>query len=212
MKKSHISMKGLRTPRICLWISGFVHGRILHTGGLDPKTNTITSAYITGQLKRFESACIMRFADAEASLEKDWETAEHLLIDYENASFKLASTTDFTVFSGQSSSEEKRAKEHDAWNRAALVAEQIAIKKQLADISNHVSGQISQACSEMESTGDLLLGCLSAYGHGMLLKPIGPSLLPKIQLDSYRSRLLEEHQRIWNEMMTILKNTEEAER
>lgn len=212
MKKAHISMKGLRTPRICLWINGFVHGKILHTGGLDPKTNTISSAYITGQLKRFESACIMRLADAEASLEKDWETAEHLLIDYENDSFKLASTADFTVFSGQSTSEEKRAREHDAWNRAALVAEQVAIKKQLADISNHISGQISQACSEMEATGDQLLGCLSAYGHGMLLKPIGPSLLPKIQLEDYKSRLFEQHRRILNEMTTILKNTEEVER
>ena len=47
--KTVLPMKGLRTPRIFLWILGFIHGKVLHTGGLDPETGTITSGYITGQ-------------------------------------------------------------------------------------------------------------------------------------------------------------------
>lgn len=212
MKKNRISMKGLHTPRICLWIGGFVHGKILHTGGIDPENNTISSAYITGQMKRFEGACILRLADAEASLAKDWETAEHLLIDYENVMFQLSSTMDFTVFSQKSTSEEERSREKEALNRAALTAQQLVIKKQLADISSHVLNRTHQAYSDMEATGDQLLGCLSAYGHGMLLKPISPSLLPKIHLENYSDRLLQEHQQTWNEMLTILEKTKEAER
>ena len=48
--KPTLPMKGINSPRFFIWFRGFWHGKVIHTGGLDPETNTIASGYVTGQI------------------------------------------------------------------------------------------------------------------------------------------------------------------
>ena len=100
-KKTVLPMKGLRTPRIFLWILGFIHGKVLHTGGLDPETSTISSGYIIGQTKRFRNACVTRRERAEEVLAKEWADADRLLIDLSNINATLAATNDYQAPTNQ---------------------------------------------------------------------------------------------------------------
>ena len=63
---SVLHMKGIHTPEIFIWFHGLWHGKIIHSGGLDPETNCIASAYVTAQIKNFRNACILRFEKAES--------------------------------------------------------------------------------------------------------------------------------------------------
>lgn len=66
--KTALPMKGIHTPRFFIWFRGFWHGKIIHTGGIDPETNTIASGYVTGQIKRFRNACVTRREKAEETV------------------------------------------------------------------------------------------------------------------------------------------------
>lgn len=59
--QSVLHMKGIHTPEIFIWFHGLWHGKIIHSGGLDPETNCIASAYVTAQIKNFRNVCILRF-------------------------------------------------------------------------------------------------------------------------------------------------------
>lgn len=79
--RTTLPMKGLHTPLFFIWTKGFIHGKIIRTGGLDPETDTICSGYITGQIKRFRNACVVRREQAEGSLAEVWNKADRLLVD-----------------------------------------------------------------------------------------------------------------------------------
>lgn len=88
-----LPVKGIRIPRIFLWGRGFIHGKIIHSGGLNPETGTISSGYITGQIKRFNSACIVRCESTAEKLKKEWADADQLLIELSKASPETESLT-----------------------------------------------------------------------------------------------------------------------
>lgn len=46
--KTVLPIKGMRTPRFFIWLRGFWHGKVMHTGGIHPETNVIASGYVTG--------------------------------------------------------------------------------------------------------------------------------------------------------------------
>ena len=61
-----LRVRGLHTPRLCLWLLGRSH-RLLRTGCLDRETGRAESAYMTGQVKRFQSAAVLRLSKSEKS-------------------------------------------------------------------------------------------------------------------------------------------------
>lgn len=69
-------------PRLLLWCRGFLHGKLLRTGGAAPR-GVITSGYISGQLERFRGACAVRREQAEWALSGDWRRAGELLAQLE---------------------------------------------------------------------------------------------------------------------------------
>ena len=54
MSRKTLKIKGTGVPRICTWILGFVHGRILKTAVLDSETGYICSCYLINKWKLFE--------------------------------------------------------------------------------------------------------------------------------------------------------------
>lgn len=202
--KTSLPMKGLHTPRFFLWCRGFLHGKIIHTGGLDPETNTISSGYITGQVKRFHNACITRREQAEAKLAKEWAEADQLLIDLAAISVALAGSSDHQKFANESSAQ-ARAREKAAEKRASREAERLEILKRLSEISNTIRAELDLAHDQMEATAEALLSGFAAYGHGLLLEPIFQYNLPSAAYEGCAEQILKSHEDTWNTMVSILK-------
>lgn len=74
-----LRVRGLRTPRLCLWLLGWSH-RLLRTGCLDRETGRAESAYMTGQVKRFQSAAVLRLSKSEKSAAPLFAEADKLLL------------------------------------------------------------------------------------------------------------------------------------
>ena len=202
--KTTLPMKGLRAPRILLWARGFFQGKILHSGGLDPQTNTISSGYITGQAARFYSACAARCEKVEGKLQKDWADADRLLLDLTNISMALREVNDHQKFSSESSAQ-ARAREAASKKRVFYESERSAILKRLSDISNTVRTELDQARNQMEATAEMLMSTYAAYGHGLLMKPVYPQNLPSVRYDDCIEHILKNHEDTWNAIISIIK-------
>lgn len=161
MDKKTLPVKGLNAP--FLWCRGFLHGKLLHSGGLDPESNVITSGYITGQLNRFQSACILRMQAIEKKNAPAWMEADNLLIEY----------TALGAPPGSSKAEQRGAEKASA--------RKMAILRRLSDIRNTVTTEHDLAIQECEATAKVLLQNFARYGHGLLLKPVLPANLPVLQ-------------------------------
>ena len=201
--KPTLQLKGLCTPRIFLWLRGFIHGKIIHTGGLNPETNTISSGYITGQTKRFHNACVARRELAAEKLKKEWADADQLLIDLANVSAELADTNDLHKLAHESSAQ-ARANEKAASRRASREAERLTILKRLSDIANTIQAELDQTHDELEATAEMLLSTFSCYGHGLIMKPVYDYNLPSVSYENCAKMILESHEGTWNAIVSVL--------
>ena len=203
-----LPMKGIHTPDGFLWLRGFIHGKVIHTGGLDPETGTISSGYITGQTKRFRSACVARCEYAEDKLKKEWADAGQLLIDLASISAALAVASGRQP-SAHGNSAQARAQEKAAGKRASRRAERLAILKQLSNIANTIRVEYDRAHDQMEATAEMLLSTFSCYGHGLLMKPVHANNLPAVSFEDCAAQILKRHEDTWNKMVSILKEVKE---
>ena len=201
--KTALPMKGLKTPRLFLWFKGFIHGKVLHTGGLDPESATISSGYVTGQIKRFRNACVARRELAESKLSQKWSKADQLLIDYAILTSSLADGSPQNQ--NKSSSAQARINEKAAQKRASQQSERQVILKSLSDIVNDIQAELESAHDQMEATAELLLSSFSAYGHGLLMEPVYASTLPNVTSGNCAEQILKSHEDTWNKIGSILK-------
>lgn len=206
--KTALSMKGIRTPCSFIWFRGFWHGKVIHTGGLDPETNTIASSYVTGQIKRFRNACVTRREKAEEKLGRVWSTADELLIDY-------AAVTAALTESGKSqnshseSNAQARSNERATEKRASHENERQSILKNLAQLANDIRAEYGSAHDQMEATAEILSSTFACYGHGLLMKPIYDYNLPGITYEDCAQQILNNHEDTWNAVISILKEVKE---
>lgn len=202
--KTTLNVKGLRTPRLCLWIHGFFHGNILHTGGLDPETKTISSAYVTGQIGRFRNVCVERRALAEENLKKEWAEADQLLIELTNLT-KTLSESSVLYEPADESSAHARARETVIKIHTARENEHLAIHKRLANIYNTICAEIHLAHDQMEATAEMLQSTFSAYGQGLLMKPVYVYNLPVVHYEDCIEHIFKNHENTWNAIISIVK-------
>lgn len=208
-KSTTLRMKGLHMPRILIWLLGFFHGKILHTGGLDPDSQKISSAYISGQTKRFRAACVKRREKARAKLDREWTAADELIVDFKDVSSALEKLKDEPVLSNGTSTE-ARANEVAKKKRYSYESQLLAIKKRLSNTVNTVCSEIHKANDQMEATSDLLLSGFACYGHGMLMKPVFSRNLPEISFSDCTEQILKDHEITWNTIRAILDKEEVA--
>lgn len=204
MKKS-AKMKVMRIhyPGTYLWFKGFVDGRILHTGGIDPQTNTVYSPFITGQLELFQGACATCRGNAERKLKKEWDEADSLLIDLEGSTGMIESGNK-APFIGEGNEEDRdgiallRAREQRKEHRNKKL-------KRLSEIANTIRSEYDGAISLMESTDAALMNAFATYGHGLLLKPVYSYNLPNADYNVSIEEFFKSHRTTWNGIMTLLK-------
>ena len=205
MKKSAaLPMKGLRTPRLLIWMLGFFHGKIIRTGGLDPVSNTLSSGYVTRQIKCFREACTACRKEAEKKLVHVWPKAQEKLMEYAAVSAALAASGG-GYDGGGGSAHDKRAAEQTARAYAAGLEKRQTILKELCEVSNQIKSEEKMARARMEATAERLLSVFATYGHGLLLKPVHLHHLPQLQYEDCAQQILEHDEVVWNKIETILK-------
>lgn len=206
--KTTLSMKKIRTPRFFIWCLGFWHGKIIHTGGLDPENNVITSGYVTGQIKRFCNACVIRREKAEEKLAKVWCDADELLIDYAAVNSALIDT-DKSYNAHCENNAQARFNERAARKRASLEADRQIILKNLAKISNDIRAEYDVVHDQMEATAELLASVFACYGHGLLMKPIYSYNLPIVNYEDCVKQIIINHEDTWKAIVSILEEIKE---
>lgn len=204
-----LRMRGLRVPRILVWLLGLFHGKILHTGGLDPETQKISSAYVSGQVKRFSAACVNRREAARARLEQEWIAVDEAIQDFKSISSSLATPREDKT-NDKCSSAEARAIDAAHQTRSVHKAQLLAIEKRLTNTINAVCAEIHSVNDQMEATADLLQSIFACYGHGMLMKPVHPRNLPEVSFTDCREQILKDHEVTWDTIKSILNNKEVA--
>lgn len=205
--KSTLPMKGIHIPRFFIWVHGFCHGKIMHTGGLNPETNIIESGYVTGQIKRFRNACVNRREKAEEQLSKVWSEADNLLIDYANVTSALnMGGKNQCSLDGNALA---RYNERAAGKRASHEAERQTILKKLATLANTIRAEYNAANDQMEATAELLASSFACYGHGLLMKPVHNQNIPVINYEDCATKVIGNHEDTWKAIVSILKEVKE---
>ena len=201
-----LPVRGMNVPRLLIWTRGLIHGKMLHSAGQDDRTQALISSYITGQTRRFREECSSCMTKVEDHLKNVWTEADALLIDLAHTRTTLTAKSGIVPVTPVNN-DQLRAQEREAQRSAALQEEQQAALKRLSVIRNMISSEVLMARNRMESTSERLLSTFSAYGHGVLLKPIRKEFMPEISFDEFVTRYMQSHEETWN---AILKNTKEV--
>lgn len=189
--KKTLPMKGVRIPRLLLFLLGFIHGR-LHTAQLEG--GVIASAFLVGQIERFYMACTVRCMEAARTLYDEWKNADKLLLELELLLLEFPEAK----AAESNTSTQARAKEKAQVKRHTILTE-------LSRIANTIRAETERADKQMEATAHLLMSCFTAYGHGVLMKPISSKNLPEILYKKYTDVILEAHKSTWSKLNSVLK-------
>lgn len=203
-KNCYLKMKALRTPGILLWTRGVIHGKLLHTGELDRQTERISSGFITGQLALFQSACAVCCEETEAALGPLWTEADQILLELRTLSAELKQQSGLPVDPGQDSPSQARSRERQTEARATCTARQLQLRQRLAGLSNTIAGKLRLAEMREQATAAQLRSTFSAYGHGLLLRPVAERNLPPVPGMDIDKQILQQHLTTWNAMQMEL--------
>lgn len=203
-KNCYLKMKALRTPGLLLWTRGIIHGKLLHTGELDQQTERISSGFITGQLARFQSACAVCCEETEAALGPLWTEADRILLELRTLSAELKQQSGLPADPGQDSPSQARSRERQTEARATCTARQLQLRQRLAGLSNTIAGKLRLAEMREQATAAQLRSTFSAYGHGLLLRPVAERNLPPVPGMDIDKQILQQHLATWNAIQTEL--------
>lgn len=197
-----LAVKGLRIPRLFIWLLGFFHGRCLRTAKID-ENGVISSGYITGQLQRYKSACINRRHKADIALTGVWLEADRLILEIHSMGKPATCAAD-----------NPRQAEINAKNRQRIMMESANARNQLSQIRNTILNELKSAESEMAATKELLLSTFSCYAHGVSKQPVGLAQLPRTEYESFVKDIIKRNVYTLdqiNEILNIKEGGEENE-
>ena len=203
-KNCYLKMKALRMPGLLLWTRGVIHGKLLHTGELDQQTERISSGFIPARFARFQSACAVCCEETEAALGPLWTEADRTLLELRTLSAELKQQSGLPADPGQDSPTQARSRERQTEARATRTARQLQLRQRLAGLSNTIAGKLRLAEMREQATAAQLRSTFSAYGHGLLLRPVAERNLPPVPGMDIDKQILQQHLATWNAIQTEL--------
>lgn len=221
MKKKTLKLKGLKTPKLFLFIHGFTNGR-MKTAAVDSESGNLNSAYIHGKVYLFDKLCHDRVIQLDCGLSELRTEAQTLILELNelvvpppyrandlvmhgtgdaNAPDTVAAAqagraaADSAEKAAQAAMQRKQERENILTRRAWIIRRLVAIREKFA--------LEERICSEeLAATADALRTCFCAYGHGALLKPINHTYIPPVDyqcyLDGFRADYLALKTKITN--------------
>lgn len=199
-KKKTLSIKGLRTPRILIWLLGLFHGKILRAGTIDPDSNLLCSSYITSKSKLYQEYCHKRIGVLEEEL-KNLRTEASCLM-FENKTLQSQLSTLVVDTTPAESNQQKRIAARVATLRSNALSRKDAILLRLSEISEEIRSKEIACSEELAAMAEALQSRFSTYGQGMLLRPLFQKLVPPLEYERY----LRPYQQLHEENDTHLTN------
>lgn len=211
MKKKVLKLKGLKMPKLFLFIYGFTNGR-MRTASVDSESGNLNSSYIHGKIYQFGELChdcVAKLDRESSELRSDaesliWELSElvvpPLCDSIDLARGEASATHQDSVSVAQANraaaADAEKASQAMAQRKQeceSILARRNCIVRRLIEIREKLALGERTCSEELAATADALSACFCAYGHGALLKPINPSYIPQIDyqchLDDYRMEL-----------------------
>lgn len=179
MKKHECSVKGLRTPRILIWLLGLLHGKILRTGTIDPDTNLLCGSYITSKTMLYKEYCHKRVGMLEAELKGLYIKVSSLLLSYETLQNRLSVLNSKT--SSPESNQEKRLAQQVAYDHSNAAKQKNDVVMQMAEIYEVIRSKEISCTEELAGTAEALHSRFATYAHGMLLRPVLQKTIPRLE-------------------------------
>lgn len=213
MKKKTLKLKGLKTPKLFLFIHGFTNGR-MKTAAVDSESGNLNSAYIHGKIYLFDKLCHDHVIQLDRELSEVRTEAEALILELNElvipAEYRATDTVAHSAReakvvdsvtaaqasrtavanaekAAQAASQRKQERENILARRAWIIRRLVAIREKLA-LEEHICSE------ELAVTADALRNCFCAYGHGALLKPIDPSYIPPVDYQHYLDSYWKDHE------------------
>ena len=198
MNRTTLKIKGTGVPRICTWILGFVHGRILKTAVLDSETGYICSCYLINKWKLFEQYSFERVKQLELELKAVRSEAASLMA--KEAQIRRNLENDVIEHSKGVSIDEKRAAGRCLKRQSAYKKNHEENMKRLIEIDSKIRSCEIGAKEEISATASELQSRFATYAQGMLLRPVQDTLIPPLEenncFDFYQSSHNEEMQKL----------------
>lgn len=223
MKKKTLKLKGLKSPKLFLFIHGFINGR-MKTAAVDSESGNLNSAYIHGKVYQFDKLCHDRAIQLDRELSEVRTEAETLVLELnelvvpslhrandlpdhgDGAAKRLDSVADAqagraaaanAAKAAQVADQRKQERENILARRAWVIRRLVAIREKLA--------LEERTCSEaFAATADALRNCFCAYGHGALLKPVNPCYIPPVDYQHHMVRYQKDHEVLLKKIIDLL--------
>lgn len=223
MKKKTLKLKGLKTPKLFLFVHGFTNGR-MKTAAVDSESGNLNSAYIHGKIYLFDKLCHDRVAQLNRELSETRTEAETLTLELNELVVPTQYRANDLAAHGageakhpdsvaaaqagraaaasaeraaQAADKRKQERENILARRAWIIRRLVAIREKLA--------LEERTCSEeLAATADALRNCFCAYGHGALLKPVNLSYIPPVDYRPYLDGYRTDHEALMKKITGVL--------
>lgn len=199
-EKKVLSIKGLRTPRILIWLLGLLHGKILRAGTIDPDSNLLCGSYITSKSKLYQEYCYKRIGMLEEELKGLRIESSCLMFEDDTLQAQLSALVVDTA--PAESNQQKRIAARTSAIRSSALARKDAVLRRLSEISEEIRSKEMACSEELAATAEALQSRFSTYGHGMMLRPVFQKVIPPLEYE----KCLRSYQQLHEETDTRLIN------
>ena len=217
-----VKMRGLYTPRILLFVHGFLDGRF-KGAVLDSEKNVLNSAYVHDkifQYNEFLEKNLMSLenemqeirTEAECIIQELWEIENRIngkkeVVFYNCAKKKIPATiTEAQQLRKEAREEEKEnentRQKYDKYNE--LIDRKRIIIQRLIEIENDRAAKESVTEKNMISGAEALKASLCSYCHGAILNPVYENYIPQIDCLLQMKKYKEEHKKAAEKISDIL--------
>jgi hypothetical protein len=202
MRRKELKLKGLRVPRIFIWILGVIHGKLLKTATIDPNTNYVSSSYITGKIKLFSELTAKYINRLEYELKAVRTEASELMVEEAILSKEIEELPELEV---PITIQQKRDFKRITTQKEGMQKRHQEILNRLVEIDAKVKSREMCVKEALEATAKNLQSCFSTYGHGVMLQPIFTENIPPVDYETSFETYLKTYEKENCQMEYVLK-------
>lgn len=177
MKKTKI--KGLNTPNWIVGIRGFWDARIRKIAVVDPHSGLLVSGYLTGNYAMLHAYEAGKVDDLENEVKAVRTEASDLVTEYSQIQRGLEPLP--TVPDPGDVNRVRQYQQAEA-RRQAAITRLYEIESRLMEISNKLHDREHHVLQDLGHVMGLMRSKFSAYGHGMMLRPVSGQMIPELAL------------------------------
>jgi hypothetical protein len=99
---------------------------------------------------------------------------------------------------------QRRLRDKEETRVKALKKEKIQKMQRLIELFNAILEERNIAESQFDAAAESLSSAFSAYGHGMIMRPLLIQNIPVMTSEKYVDMITERHKSTWNKMKHLL--------